>query len=63
LQQIESIVEPTGLPTRRSGPAVSILRSEELPGDVVEALGQGAHRSTTLEDVFVLLTGQDLEAR
>ncbi len=43
--------------TRRSGPAVAILRAEELDGEAPE----GERRAATLEDAFVMLTGQEIE--
>jgi lipooligosaccharide transport system ATP-binding protein len=50
-----------GLPTRRTGPAVSVLRAEDMPDDVAAALGSGLARPSNLEDVFVLLTGETVE--
>jgi lipooligosaccharide transport system ATP-binding protein len=61
LAEVERVVAETGLPTRRNGPAVSVLRAEGLPTSVLDRLGQGTRRAATLEDVFVLLTGEDLE--
>ncbi|MFN8130297.1 MAG: ABC transporter ATP-binding protein [Solirubrobacteraceae bacterium] len=43
--------------TRRSGPAVAILRAEELDGEAPA----GERRAATLEDAFVMLTGQEIE--
>jgi hypothetical protein len=40
---------------------VSILRAEGAPTALVDELGDGVRRGTTLEDVFVLLTGERLE--
>lgn len=51
-------------PTRRTGPSVSVLRAESLPPEArttLERFGPGAERAATLEDVFVLLTGEVLE--
>jgi len=45
-----------GWPTRRSGPAVAILRAEDLDGDAPE----GVPRAATLEDAFVVLTGEEI---
>jgi len=61
LAQIEDTVQPQGFRTRRTGPAVSVLRAEALPLDVVDGLGDGTRRAANLEDVFVLLTGEKLE--
>ena len=43
--------------SRRSGPAVAILRAESLDGEAPE----GERRAATLEDAFVVLTGQEIE--
>jgi lipooligosaccharide transport system ATP-binding protein len=47
----------SGLPTRRSGPALTYLHADCLDGRVPA----GARRSATLEDVFVRLTGDYVE--
>ncbi|MGO9973640.1 MAG: ABC transporter ATP-binding protein [Solirubrobacteraceae bacterium] len=46
-----------GVPTRASGPALSYLRAEEFGGRIPS----GHRRTATLEDVFVLLTGEYVE--
>jgi lipooligosaccharide transport system ATP-binding protein len=61
LAEVQRTAEAAGLPTRRSGPAVSVLRAETMPESVAEALGAGAHRPSNLEDVFVVLTGETVE--
>ena len=61
LQQVEDAVQARGFRTRRTGPAVSVLRAEALPLDLVDSLGDGNRRAANLEDVFVLLTGEKLE--
>ncbi len=61
LAQIEETVQPHGFRTRRTGPAVSVLRAEALPLDIVDRLADGTRRAANLEDVFVLLTGEKLE--
>ena len=61
LAQVEALVAPTGLSTRRTGPSVSVLRAELLPTSVSDALGYGNRRAANLEDVFVLLTGEVLD--
>jgi lipooligosaccharide transport system ATP-binding protein len=61
LAHIEETVQPHGFRTRRTGPAVSVLRAEALPLDVVDGLADGTRRAANLEDVFVLLTGEKLE--
>ncbi len=47
----------TGLPTRRSGPAITYLHADSLDGRVPA----GTRRTATLEDVFVRLTGDYVE--
>jgi ABC-type multidrug transport system ATPase subunit len=61
LAEIEQQMAVAGLPSRRNGPSVSVLRAEELPTRLSDELGDGHRRAATLEDVFVLLTGQTLE--
>ena len=61
LQEIEQAAERAGLQARRNGPAVSVLRAEELSVALADELGEGHRRAATLEDVFVLLTGETLE--
>jgi lipooligosaccharide transport system ATP-binding protein len=58
--QLDSLRERAlvaGLPTRRSGPALTYLHADSLDGRVPA----GARRSATLEDVFVALTGDYVE--
>ncbi|HEY8865798.1 MAG TPA: ABC transporter ATP-binding protein [Solirubrobacteraceae bacterium] len=45
-----------GHATRRTGPAVAVLRAEDLNGNLPE----GVRRAANLEDVFVLLTGEEV---
>jgi lipooligosaccharide transport system ATP-binding protein len=57
LAELEARASREGLKTRRSGPALTILRAETLDG----WFAHGARRQATLEDVFVLLTGEYVE--
>jgi lipooligosaccharide transport system ATP-binding protein len=43
--------------SRRSGPALAIMRAEDLDGDAPE----GVRRPANLEDAFVALTGEEIE--
>jgi lipooligosaccharide transport system ATP-binding protein len=61
LLEVERIAADAGLPTRRTGPAVAVLRAEGAPDDVAAALPDAVVRPATLEDVFVLLTGEKVE--
>jgi lipooligosaccharide transport system ATP-binding protein len=61
LLEVEEIAHSAGLPTRRTGPAVSVLRAEAMPPEVADKLGEGVRRAANLEDVFVLLTGEKIE--
>jgi lipooligosaccharide transport system ATP-binding protein len=59
LVEVRAAVEATGLPVRPAGPAIAIVGSERdgngaIPEDAVR-------RAATLEDVFVLLTGEEAE--
>ena len=59
--ELERLAAEHGVPTRRTGPALSLLRAESLPEPLSARLdGAGVHRASTLEDVFVLLTGEDV---
>ncbi|PSK87394.1 lipooligosaccharide transport system ATP-binding protein [Murinocardiopsis flavida] len=58
---MEAAVHAGGLPTRRTGSTLSVLRAEELPESVRADLGQGNRRASNLEDVFVTLTGERVE--
>ncbi|MCA1695600.1 MAG: ABC transporter ATP-binding protein, partial [Actinobacteria bacterium] len=44
----------------RTGPSVSVLRAEDIPDSLADELGQGAVRAANLEDVFVVLTGEEV---
>jgi lipooligosaccharide transport system ATP-binding protein len=56
LREIEAEAHAAGLATRRTGTSISILRIEEANGRAPE----GERRPANLEDVFVLLTGEDI---
>ena len=57
LTEVDTEAAANGWQTRRSGPAIAILRADELDG----ALPDGERRAATLEDAFVVLTGQEIE--
>ncbi|MDQ3937353.1 MAG: ABC transporter ATP-binding protein [Chloroflexota bacterium] len=57
LAEIEFDAHARGWVVRRTGTSVSILDAEHLDGDMPE----GERRAANLEDVFVLLTGEDIE--
>jgi lipooligosaccharide transport system ATP-binding protein len=61
LERIELVARAGGMPTRRTGPSVSVLRAENMPEALADRLGSGTKRAANLEDVFVLLTGERLE--
>jgi lipooligosaccharide transport system ATP-binding protein len=57
--EVEKQVAHAGLTSRRTGLSVSVLRAETMPVGLREALGApDVLRPTTLEDVFVVLTGE-----
>jgi len=57
LVEVGELAKEKGWSSRRSGPAVAILRAERLDGDVPE----GVRRPANLEDAFVELTGEEIE--
>ena len=57
LARSRELAEPARLASRRSGPAVAIMRAEQLDGDAPE----GVRRPANLEDAFVALTGEEIE--
>ena len=56
LAEVEASAAAEGVRTRRTGTSVAMLGVEGRNGD----LPQGERRTTTLEDVFVLLTGEEV---
>ena len=61
LLEVERVAADAGLPTRRTGPAVAVLRAEGVSDDVAAQLPDAVVRPANLEDVFVLLTGEKVE--
>jgi lipooligosaccharide transport system ATP-binding protein len=57
LAAVSELAASNGWSSRRSGPAVAIMRAEALDGMVPE----GIRRPANLEDAFVALTGQEIE--
>jgi lipooligosaccharide transport system ATP-binding protein len=56
LAEVREAAEAGGFRTRRTGTAVAILGSEDGDGE----LPDGVRRAASLEDVFVLLTGEEV---
>jgi lipooligosaccharide transport system ATP-binding protein len=57
LEEVEAQVREAGWRTRRTGTSVAILGTERANG----SLPDGPTRASSLEDVFVLLTGEQVE--
>jgi lipooligosaccharide transport system ATP-binding protein len=57
LAQVSELASSNGWSSRRSGPAVAIMRAETLDG----AAPEGVRRPANLEDAFVALTGEEIE--
>jgi lipooligosaccharide transport system ATP-binding protein len=57
LAEVGELAASEGWASRRSGPAVAIMRAEELNGQAPE----GVRRPANLEDAFVALTGEEIE--
>ena len=59
LAEIRSQVESEGLKVRPAGPAIAIVGAETAaPGLIPQ---DAVHRAGSLEDVFVMLTGEEAE--
>ncbi|WP_344950699.1 ABC transporter ATP-binding protein [Sphaerisporangium flaviroseum] len=62
LSEVEELAKNAGLPTRRTGPSVSVLAAERQPESLRQELGPAnVRRAASLEDVFVVLTGESVE--
>jgi len=57
LLEVTNLAAAEGWSSRRSGPAVAIMRAESLNGEAPE----GVRRPANLEDAFVALTGEEIE--
>ena len=57
LAELRARADVAGWVTRRSGPALAILHAERHDGE----LPAGERRAATLEDAFVVLTGEEIE--
>jgi lipooligosaccharide transport system ATP-binding protein len=57
LAEVEAGAAAAGLRTRRTGTSISVLGVEDLDGRAPE----GERRPANLEDVFVLLTGEEID--
>jgi lipooligosaccharide transport system ATP-binding protein len=57
LTEVSELAAGNGWSSRRSGPAVAIMRAEQLDGIVPD----GVRRPANLEDAFVALTGEEIE--
>jgi lipooligosaccharide transport system ATP-binding protein len=57
LTEVSELAAANGWSSRRSGPAVAIMRAEHLDGLAPE----GVLRAANLEDAFVALTGEEIE--
>ncbi len=59
LAEVRATVEAAGLRVRAAGPAIAIVGAERAePGLIPE---DAVHRAASLEDVFVLMTGEQAE--
>ena len=62
LDEIAAKATAVGLRTRRAGLSISVLGVENTAAATLESWGRYSRRATNLEDVFVLLTGESLDA-
>jgi len=58
LREVEGVAAAAGLRTRRTGTSVAVLRLDDANGDTPQL--DGERRAANLEDVFVLLTGEEI---
>jgi lipooligosaccharide transport system ATP-binding protein len=65
LAEAREIVARNGWQSRRSGPALAIMRAESLNGEAPDGVRRpapdGVRRPANLEDAFVALTGEEIE--
>ncbi len=59
LREVEAAANAAGLRTRRTGTSIAVLRLSDANGDAPDLEG-GERRPANLEDVFVLLTGEEI---
>jgi len=59
LAEVRSAAEANGLTVRPAGPAIAIVGSEQATDGVIPP--EAVRRAASLEDVFVLLTGEEAE--
>jgi lipooligosaccharide transport system ATP-binding protein len=57
LAELSELASARSWQSRRSGPALAIMRAEQLDGEAPE----GVRRPANLEDAFVMLTGEEIE--
>jgi len=57
LAEVSALADARGWSTRRSGPAVALMRAETLDGEAPE----GVLRPANLEDAFFALAGEEIE--
>jgi lipooligosaccharide transport system ATP-binding protein len=62
LKEVSDLASARGWSSRRSGPAVAIMRAERMDGGQLDGLPlEGVRRPANLEDAFVALTGEEIE--
>jgi lipooligosaccharide transport system ATP-binding protein len=59
LQEVRAKAESSGLAVRPAGPAIAIVGTERAVDGAIP--GEAVRRAASLEDVFVLLTGEEAE--
>jgi lipooligosaccharide transport system ATP-binding protein len=62
LAEVSELALRSGWSSRRSGPAVAIMRADRLKGSELDGQApDGVWRPANLEDAFVALTGEEIE--
>jgi len=59
LTEVRGEVEAAGFRVRAAGPAIAIVGAETAPPGLIPE--EAIHRAGSLEDVFVMLTGEEAE--
>jgi lipooligosaccharide transport system ATP-binding protein len=60
LTEVEGVARGQGMRTRRTGTSITLLDVDGVGGEALNGHADGVRRPANLEDVFVLLTGEEI---